>query len=114
MEQVRDRIAWLHGVPPHQLLAVVDDFAARLAANPGTAAVEGGSFLVFWLRRKNLERLLDINLGTAGRVALDRFVAMPGGWLRAQPAGLVGHWVAGNVPTLSLFSWVLSLLVKNA
>lgn len=112
--QVRARSEWLHGLAAEQILALLDDFAARLAAEARTASVEGGSFLVFWLRRKNLERLLDLNLGAAGRASLDRFVEVPGGLLRAQPAGVVGHWVAGNVPTLSLFSWVLSLLVKNA
>ncbi len=113
IDQARGHSEWLHGVGSDQILALLEDFAGRLANNPRTAAVEGGSFLVFWLRRKNLERLLDINLGHSGRPALDRFVEVPGSWLRAQPAGLVGHWVAGNVPTLSIFSWVLSLLVKN-
>jgi hypothetical protein len=112
--EVRGRGEWLHAQHTSRLLAVLDDFAGRLAVDPQAAAVEGGSFLVFWLRRRNLERLLDINFGATGRAALDGFVEVPGGWLRAQPAGVVGHWVAGNVPTLSLFSWVLSLLVKNA
>jgi hypothetical protein len=112
--QVRRRSEWLHSKATDQILALLDDFAARLAAEPRTAAVEGGGFLVFWLRRTNLERLLDLNFAAAGRAVLDRFVEVPGGMLRAQPAGVVGHWVAGNVPTLSLFSWVLSLLTKNA
>jgi hypothetical protein len=111
---VRARAEWLHGLSTDLLLTLLDNFASRLAADPRTAAIEGGSFLVFWLRRKNLERLLDLNFGAAGRAALDHFVDVPGGMLRAQPAGVVGHWVAGNVPTLSLFSWVLALLTKNA
>lgn len=111
--EVRQQSEWLHSLSTDQIVGLLDDFAAKLSANPQTASLEGGSFLVFWLRRNNLERLLDINFGAGRRECLDRFVEVPGGMLRAQPAGVVGHWVAGNVPTLSIFSWVLSLLVKN-
>ena len=33
--------------------------------------------------------------------------------LRAQPRGVVCHWVAGNIPTLAIFSLVQSILCKN-
>ncbi len=113
LRQVGERSAWLHALPSDSLLALLDNFAARLGEDPRTARIEGGTFLVFWLRRRNLERLLDRNLAPGGRAALDRFIDVSGGMLRAQPAGVVGHWVAGNVPTLAVFSWILSLLVKN-
>ncbi len=34
--------------------------------------------------------------------------------IRAQPRGVVVHWVAGNVPVLGLLSLVQSMLCKNA
>jgi hypothetical protein len=114
IHHVRAQAANLHSLPSDRILTLLDDYASRLGSDPRTVALEGGSFLVFWLRRRNLERLLDINLGKPGRASLDQFVEVGGAMLRAQPAGLVGHWVAGNVPTLAVFSWVLSLLTKNA
>jgi hypothetical protein len=56
--------------------------------------------------------VLETNFGSR-RLALDGPVAEAGGALRAAPRGLVGHWVAGNVPTLAVFSWVLATLGKN-
>ena len=49
--------------------------------------------------------------------ALDRFVPLDENdpmMIRAQPRGLVVHWVAGNVPVLGLLSLVQSMLCKNA
>lgn len=33
---------------------------------------------------------------------------------RAYPRGIIGHWVAGNVPTLALISLLSALMTKNA
>ncbi len=52
-----------------------------------------------------------------GLDCLDGFVAgshVPGRERRAYPRGLVGHWLAGNVPTLGLLSLLAALMTKNA
>jgi phenylacetate-coenzyme A ligase PaaK-like adenylate-forming protein len=133
-----DRISWLAGLPPssdepaqafaglrERLLAgpglselpaaaivgLLDDAGQRML-NADCRGIEGLAFLTAWLRRGNLERVLRTNFGDK-RDALDRPVADAGSALRAAPRGLVGHWVAGNVPTLALFSWALATLGKN-
>jgi hypothetical protein len=73
-------------------------------------------FLPLWLRSHNLEAVCDLAL-RGNREALDRFVpALPGAKLlhRAQPRGILVHWLAGNVPLLGMISLVQGLLGKNA
>jgi hypothetical protein len=76
---------------------------------------EGLGFLPLWMRRKNLETVCARALH--GRPeALDGFVRLGNNdsvLLRAQPRGLVVHWVAGNVPVLGMVSFIQSLLCKN-
>jgi hypothetical protein len=93
------------------LVALFDAFAGRLAT-PAFADVEGIAFLATWLKRKSLESVLRSSLG--GREgALDGFVADGPRKLRAAPRGVIAQWIAGNIPTLAVFSFVLSALAKN-
>ena len=102
----------LADMPTEHILALLDAFAAKLAT-PAFADVEGIAFLVTWLRKKSLGAMLHASLG--GReAALDAFVADGSRKLRAAPRGIVAQWIAGNIPTLAIFSFVLSALVKNA
>jgi hypothetical protein len=72
-------------------------------------------FLPLWMRRNNLEQLCARSL--LGRSeSLDGFVRLSEAdpmLVRAQPRGLVVHWLAGNVPVLGLLSLLLSFLCKN-
>jgi hypothetical protein len=103
------------------------DAAARSWTRPGGASGTPGrladfirrnrlGFLPLWLRRANLQTLARRSLH--GRPdALDRFVSLGENdplMVRAQPRGLVVHWIAGNVPVLGLLSLVQSMLCKNA
>jgi hypothetical protein len=73
-------------------------------------------FLPLWLRRANLEPL--VAQAFRGNIkAIDRFVSNGGGngrKHRAQPRGILVHWVAGNVPLLGMISLLQGLLSKNA
>ena len=73
-------------------------------------------FLPLWLRRSNLEALVEQAMRGNSR-AIDGFV--PSGSTsqrhhRAQPRGILVHWVAGNVPLLGIISIIQGLLTKNA
>jgi len=110
----------LRGVPLDDLLGLLDA-AAQEWIRPGhpVAAVIaeiGAGFLPLWLRRANLERVCDAAL-RGNRAAADGFVPISPGsprLHRAQPRGLLVHWVAGNVPVLGMISVVQGLLSKNA
>jgi hypothetical protein len=76
----------------------------------------GLGFLPLWMRRKNLQNVCARAL-RGHPEALDRFVRLSDAdamLVRAQPRGLVVHWVAGNVPVLGMLSLLQSLLCKNA
>ena len=92
-------------------LQLLDNAADQLLDDP--PAVEGLAFLCSWMRRSNLQRVLKTNFGERWS-ALEQPYSDGHGALLAAPRGLVGHWVAGNVPTLAVFSWVLATLAGNA
>ncbi len=98
-------------LPTEAVVGLLDDASRRLL-KPELAGVEGLAFLSAWLQKRNLERVLATNFG-ARRNALSEPVADGGSALLAVPRGLVGHWVAGNVPTLAVFSWALAALAGN-
>jgi hypothetical protein len=110
----------LRAVPFDDLLGICDA-AARSWTQPGQRMADfirahRLGFLPLWLRRANLHALAQRSLRNQPE-ALDRFVPLRGHnsmMLRAQPRGVVVHWVAGNVPVLGLLSLVQSMLCKNA
>lgn len=102
----------LRRIPVSSILDLLDDYSRQLADSPDAASLEGLAFLTFWLRRRNLEPLVESALH-GGMASLEGFVDHAGGRIKAQPKGLVCHWVAGNIPTLAVFSWVVGLLCKN-
>ncbi len=79
----------------------------------GVERTPGLVFLAAFLRGSNLKQLLARELPQPE--ALDRFVQVgPRKSLRLQPRGLAVHWIAGNVPLLGMFSWVVSALAGNS
>ncbi len=112
IESLENKRSWLARVPVDRLLALFDDFARRLPRDPRTCRLDGVAFLSAWLSRRNLEQLLALNLG--GNTAyLDGFAPHGRNYLAAKPHGLAAMWMAGNVPTLPMFSLVPALLAKN-
>ncbi len=97
------------------------DAAARSWTQPGDPMADfirqnRLGFLPLWLRRANLQTLAQRSLRGLPE-ALDRFVPLGERdplMIRAQPRGLVVHWVAGNVPVLGFLSLVQAMLCKNA
>lgn len=112
VESLQSKRDWLARVPIDRLLALLDDYARRLLTDPRTAQLEGTAFLSAWLKRRNLQQLLELNLnGNPGY--LDGFVGHGRSYLAAKPHGLVAMWMPGNVATLPMFSLAPALLAKN-
>lgn len=107
------RRSTLARIPVADLLDLFDDYGRRLLEHPDTRLLDGVAFLSSWLRRTNLEAMLKLNLG-GSPAFLDGFQPTASSLkLAAKPRGLVSMWMAGNVPTLPLFSIVSALLAKN-
>ncbi len=74
---------------------------------------QGLGFLPLWMRRRNLAEITARSLRGHPQL-LDGFLRLnesDSTLLRAQPRGLVVHWVAGNVPVLGLLSLLPSFRI---
>ena len=110
----------LRAIPIDDVIGLLDA-AGQSWTQPGSETAQMVStlnmgFLPLWMRRANLEPLVSLAL-RGDRAVLDEFVLMAPGSKRrhrAQPRGLMVHWVAGNVPMLGMISVIQGLLTKNA
>jgi hypothetical protein len=112
IEALTQQRSVLAEIPVAALLDLFDDFGRRLLRHPVTKTMDGMAFLSAWLRRSNLEAMLRLNLGGSPEF-LDGFLPVGSMKLAARPRGLISMWMAGNVPTLPVFSIVPALLAKN-
>lgn len=120
VHEVREGQERLRSVPISDLIGACSAVASCWSdpRQPAAATITrtGMGFVPLWMRRHNLEQWCDLSLH-GQRASLDRFVLLPGCGkrvFRAQPRGLVAHWVAGNVPVLGLLSLLQGALSKNA
>lgn len=103
----------LNSTPVEVISLIFNEYSKKLASNKQLLRIEGVSFLSFYLKRANIEKLIDSNL--KHRKCLDEFVDMGDGkFLKAQGRGIVCHWIAGNTPTLTFYSILQSLIAKNS
>lgn len=102
----------LRKIPINTLLNLFNSFSRAILKDESVKEIEGIAFLSNWLRKSNLEKLINQNLGNLD--VLNQFIGSGNKRVKAQPKGLVCHWVAGNIPTLSIFSLVQSMLVRNS
>ena len=120
VEKLRAGQETLRRIPADDLIGLCDAAATAWTRpdHPLAATIrrQGLGFLPLWMRRKNLAEVSARSL--RGRLeCLDGFVRLSQSdptLLRAQPRGLVVHWVAGNVPVLGMLSLLQSFLCKNA
>lgn len=108
---IRERMKYLFNLPVESILELLHRFSRALVREPSVKRIPGIAFLSNWLRRENLRRIVEINLGNLH--FLDDFMGEGRKQFRAFPRGVVCHWIAGNIPTLSLFSLFQSMICKN-
>lgn len=101
----------LFGVPVNDIIEMLHSFSRLLVRDEKVKGIGGIAFLSNWLRRENIRKIIETNLGS--KDYLESFVGDERKKLRAFPRGVVSHWIAGNIPTLSLFSLFQSIIGKN-
>ncbi|MFX1294016.1 MAG: acyl-CoA reductase [Promethearchaeota archaeon] len=111
-EKIEKNREILKKIPIDDILDVFQAYSRELIHNSTVNRIEGVAFLANWLRKINLKKVLNNNLGSIEY--LNYFVGDGRKKIKAQPRGLVCHWIAGNIPTLGLFSLVQSILVRNS
>jgi hypothetical protein len=75
----------------------------------------GLGFIPRWLSRENLEKITNASVRN-NKFFLDNFQKIQESdknLIRAQPMGVIGHWIAGNIPILGMISLVQGVLTKN-
>lgn len=73
---------------------------------------EGMGFIVPWLKRANITKLLNQNFPDYTLLD-DPKISDDGQIYYARPCGTAVHWIAGNVPVLGVISLFQTLLTKN-
>src|SRR5438132_12257143 len=95
--RLRDGIA--RETPLSTVIEKLASWGSRILASR-TCNVPGAAYLSVWLRRENLQRLLEADFGCAVSGMLGVPSAFPkeqmGNSSFIQPVGIVGHWTAGN------------------
>jgi len=105
--------AELHEFPVQVIMLIINEYSKKIAKNRELLRMEGVPFLCFYLKKVNIEKQLNLNLGNIEY--LNNFVEIEDGkYIKAQPKGIVCHWIAGNVPTLGIYSVLEGILCKNS
>ena len=105
--------AGLHEFPVQVIILIINEYSKKIAKNREILRMEGVPFLCFYLKKINMEKQLNLNLGNIEY--LNNFVQVEDEkYIKAQPKGIVCHWMAGNVPTLGIYSVLQSILCKNS
>ncbi len=115
MEKIRDIIEMrrkeLYEMPLEAIIGVFNDYAKKLIKDTETRKIEGVAYLSNWCRRSNIEKIVKIGLSYPD--AIDHPEKIDGMYLKAQPKGVVCQWIAGNIPTLALYSYIQSVICRN-
>ncbi|HEY5575934.1 MAG TPA: acyl-CoA reductase, partial [Clostridiaceae bacterium] len=102
-------------IPAEAVVMLLDAWGKAIAKDKDILKTEGAAYLSFYLKRNNVENLINRSVGNLK--FLDEFAAsgrQPGKYLKAQGRGIVCHWIAGNVKTLAIYSLINSLLSRNS
>lgn len=81
----------------------------------GNYRKRGLDFLISWTDPSNLKELADFSLN-GQRGYLDSFRPLNDSTrrlLKANPKGIIGHWLSGNVPILGLLTIIQGIITKN-
>ena len=94
------------------IISLFDKVVKVAIKNPELMKIPGMTYVCLWLKKKNLENICKIN--HFDLVYADEFKeSLNNLQICAQPRGIVVQWIAGNIPTLSIFSIIMSILAKN-
>ncbi|MBU3217091.1 acyl-CoA reductase [Clostridium estertheticum] len=110
---LNNNLSEIHKIPVEAIILIINEYSKKIAKNREILRMEGVSFLCFYLKKVNIEKQLKLNLENIEY--LNKFVQIDDEkYIKAQPRGIVCHWMAGNVPTLGIYSVMQSILCKNA
>jgi len=117
ISSLKSNLSWLRQQPAEALIGLIGMAADKWLNSPDFDFLKdkGRLFLSQWCSKSHLEKIAK--MGLRGNVEyLDGFKSFPDSdkhYLKANPRGLVCHWMAGNVQILGMFALVQSIITKN-
>ena len=115
IDDLKNKIKWLHEVPIDDILEFVEEFGNSIGATSNTSFASTSKHISDFLSKSNLQREIKLALRGSHQI-LDNFVTLENGGNKlyhVQPRGLAVHWIAGNVDELGIFSIIQALITKN-
>ena len=110
---LRENVELLNSIPVEAVILILEEYSKKLSRDKQLLKITGTAYLSFYFRKSNIERLIEINL--KDKKYLNKFVPIGSGrFIKAQGRGISCHWIAGNVPTLAIYSIFQSLIAKNS
>ncbi len=98
--------------PSEAIVEIINEYSKILSSDRRFLSYEGVPYLVLWLKKSNINKLLRLDLKK--QKYLDDFVQIEDNkFMKAQPRGMVCHFMAGNVPTLPIYYLIQALICKN-
>jgi len=102
----------IYAYPSEVIVEIINEYGKILSKNRKLLSYEGVPFLALWLKRSNIQKNLQLNFEK--QEYLDNFIQIEDGkFIKAQPRGIICHFMAGNIPTLSIYYLIQALLCKN-
>ena len=117
IEQLNAQSEWLRRQPIEALIGIIGQAAKRWLSDPKFQFLKdkGLLFLSQWCEEQHLLQIAKE--GLRGNILYaDQFHPFADSskhFLKANPRGLVCHWMAGNVQILGMFALVQCILTKN-
>ncbi|MVX65047.1 acyl-CoA reductase [Clostridium chromiireducens] len=102
----------IYSYPSGAIVEITNKYSKILSSDRKFLNYEGVPFLALWLKKSNIIKLLCLDLNK--QEYLDDFIQIEDNkFMKAQPRGVVCHFMAGNVPTLPIYYLIQALLCKN-
>ena len=119
IKKLKKDSTYLRKLSLDQIISFFDSFSVSCLNDKSNRFIEdfsylGVSFLINFLRKHNLQSLMESSLN-GQLLSLDKFVKNEplNKLIKAYPRGVVTHWLAGNVPILGMISLIQGILTKN-
>ena len=119
VEKLKKDSVYLQGLTLDQIINFFDKFSASCLSDKSNSFINdfsylGVSFLINFLKKNNLQSLMESSLN-GELLSLDKFVKSESlnKLIKANPRGIITHWLAGNVPILGMISLIQGILTKN-
>nr|QEE15401.1 Acyl-CoA reductase (LuxC) [Candidatus Prometheoarchaeum syntrophicum] len=111
LPSIYEGIKLLKKISKNEILDIFHEYSKNLIKSTEVNKIEGIAFLSSWLKRNNFIQIVEKSFKDLDY--LENFIGDKKR-IKAQPRGIACHWIAGNVPTLGLFSLFQSIFVGNA